>query len=153
MVEKVLQFYRVGKKLSDAGYPRLARLVSVTIRLMFSAEIPSTCTIGDRVQIKHGGLGVVIHDNAVIGDDTIIFHNVTIGGREKLGTPVIGKHVYIGCGACVLGNVRIGDGARIGANAVVLEDVEPGATVVGIPARVVRTCEPDVQATLGNLAT
>jgi serine O-acetyltransferase len=141
MAEKVLMVHRFGKKLSNAGYPRAARLVSILIRIVFSAEIPSTCEIGHGVKIKHGGLGVVIHDRAVVGDGTIIFHHVTIGGREKSGTPVIGKNVYIGCGACILGNVYVGDNARIGANTVVIKDVESGTTVIGIPARVVKRDE------------
>ena len=132
----ILKFYRLSYYLYTKRYFKIARIVSICIRIIFSAEIPASCKIGKGVQLKHGGLGIVLHDNAVIGDGSILFHNVTIGGREKHGTPTIGKNVYIGCGASILGNVYIGDNARIGANSVVLTDVKKGDTVVGIPAKV-----------------
>lgn len=132
----ILRFYRLANYFFVKKHYRLARAVSVFIRLLFSAEIPASCIIGQGVQLKHGGLGIVIHDNAEIGDGSVIFHNVTIGGREHRGTPKIGENVYIGCGAAVLGNVVVGNGAVIGANAVVIKDVEENTTVVGIPARV-----------------
>ncbi|WP_157726634.1 serine O-acetyltransferase [Thalassotalea crassostreae] len=105
------------------------------LRLLFSAEIPASCYLGCGVELKHGGLGIVLHDNLQVGENTVIYQNVTIGGREQHGTPKIGKGVYIGAGACILGNVIVGDGARIGASSVVLKDVVEGTTVVGNPAR------------------
>jgi len=79
----------------------------------------------------------VIHKEVVIGSNVTICQNVTVGGRGKAGAPVIEDNVFIGAGACVLGPVRIGNGARIGANAVVLADIPAGAVAVGIPARIV----------------
>lgn len=128
---KILALYRLGHLLHRKGYPRTARFVSVMIRLIFSAEIPSSCQLGRNVVLKHGGLGIVLHDRVVVGDNSVIFHNVTIGGRSGLGVPLIGKDVVIGCGAVILGPLTIGEGARIGANATVIRDVPPHATVVG----------------------
>lgn len=138
MTEKVLTLHRIGKKLNDKGYLKVARFVSIVIRVIFSAEIPSTCNIGMNVKLKHGGLGVVIHDKASIGDGCVIFHNVTIGGRNNNGIPVIGKNVYIGCGACILGDINIGDNAKIGANATVVNDVAANTTVVCAQAYTVK---------------
>jgi serine O-acetyltransferase len=82
--------------------------------------------------------GIVIHPDATIGVNCLIFQQVTLGQGSRPGTPRIGGHVDIGAGAKILGGVTIGDHARIGANAVVLDDVPAGASAVGIPARVVR---------------
>lgn len=134
-MSKVLRCYRLANRLHLAGWRRSARVVSKYIRLVFSAEIPASCTLGKGVVLKHGALNVVIHDNAVVGDNTVIFHNVTIGGRGGLGPPIVGRNVYIGCGAVLLGDIVIGDNVKIGANAVVVKNVPDGRTVVGIPAR------------------
>ncbi len=83
--------------------------------------------------------GVVIHHDAVIGNDCILMQQVTIGQLTKPGAPVLGRNVYVGAGAKVLGAITIGDGARIGANAVVLISLPPHCTAIGIPARIVRT--------------
>jgi serine O-acetyltransferase len=99
-----------------------------------SADIPLNSQIGIGVVIPHP-CGVVIHPNAVIGPNCMIFQQVTLGVADGEGAPHIGGHVDIGAGAKVLGNIRVGDHARIGANAVVLNDVLDAQTVVGIPAR------------------
>ena len=98
------------------------------------AELPLTGKIGGGLLIPHPN-GIVIHPDAVIGPNCLIFHQVTLGTREGRGAPVIGGHVDIGAGAKILGDVRIGDHARIGANAVVLCDVPEGAAAIGIPAK------------------
>lgn len=101
------------------------------------ADIPLNCHLGGGLLLPHPN-GVVIHPDAVIGVNCLIFQQVTIGYGSRPGVPRIGGHVDIGAGAKILGGVSIGDHARIGANAVVLHDVPAGATAVGIPARVVR---------------
>jgi len=133
----VMKVYRAGNFCYKRGYPRLARALSKLNRLIFGAEIPSTCELGKNVKLKHGGLGIVLHDNLEVGDNCTIYQHVTIGGREESGTPVIGSGVYIGAGACILGNVVISDNVKIGANAVVLHDLPEGVTAVGVPAKVV----------------
>ncbi|MDO6639187.1 serine O-acetyltransferase [Shewanella sp. 5_MG-2023] len=138
MDSKVVKLYRISHYFYLKKRFFLSKIVRVIIRILFSAEIPPSCLLGKNIQIKHGGLGVVLHDNLVVGEDCVIYQNVTIGGREKSGTPKIGNNVYIGAGACILGNVKIGNNVKIGANSVVIKDVSDGETVVGIPAYVIR---------------
>jgi serine O-acetyltransferase len=99
------------------------------------ADIPITCRIAGGLLIPHPN-GIVIHPDAEIGPNCLIFQQVTIGSAHD-GVPRIGGHVDIGAGAKVIGSITIGEHARVGANAVVLNDVPAGATAVGIPARVV----------------
>ncbi|GAB1475506.1 hypothetical protein MASR2M70_03380 [Bacillota bacterium] len=93
--------------------------------------------MAESVDLIHGGLGVVIHAKSRIGENTKIYQNVTIGGREGRGHPIIGENVYIGAGACILGGITIEDNAKIGANAVVLADVPKGGIAVGVPAKII----------------
>lgn len=101
------------------------------------ADIPLNCQIGGGLLLPHPN-GVVIHPDAVIGVNCLIFQQVTLGAGGSPGLPVLQGHVDIGAGAKVLGGVTLGAHAKVGANAVVLVDVPPGATAIGIPARVVR---------------
>jgi serine O-acetyltransferase len=134
-----LSFYRVAHALHQAGFRLIARALTKASRIAFSAHVPADATIGERCELGYGGLGVIIHPDAVIGNDVLISPGVVIGGRSKLaGVPVIEDGVGIGCGAKVLGPIRVGAGAKIGANAVVVHDVAAGDTVVGIPARSVK---------------
>ena len=119
-------------------HSRLASLIEFWYDLIHSCDIPCATSFGAGVRFPHRGIGVVINKQAIIGDDCVIFQNVTIGGRggaHDNAQPVIGNNVMIGCGAVIIGGVHIGDGAIIGANAVVLNDVPAGVTAVGIPAR------------------
>ena len=99
------------------------------------ADIDLRARIGLGLSIPHP-IGVVIHKDAVIGPNCLVLSNVTLGTRGGKGAPTLGRHVDVGTGAKILGAVRIGDHAKIGANAVVLSDVPPYATAVGIPARI-----------------
>ena len=132
---KIMRMYRFSNVLYKKNIPIIPKVITILIRIFFSAAIPYSCELKSGVQLKHGGLGVVIHDNAIVGKNTVIYQHVTIGGRENRGTPIIGDNVYIGAGACILGNIKVGDNARIGANAVVIDDVINDTTVVGIPAK------------------
>lgn len=117
----------------------LARFTSTIARWLTGVEIHPAAKIGRRFFIDHG-MGVVIGETAEIGDDCTLYHGVTLGGTSwKAGKrhPTLGNHVVIGAGAKVLGPLMVGDHARIGSNAVVVKDVPDGATVVGIPGRVV----------------
>lgn len=114
----------------------LYRLLDLfVVRIVCRAQIPAQCQIGPGLHLPHGANTIVIHKDAVIGSHVTLFHEVTIGGRNHLGTPVIGNHVFIGAGAKILGPVQIGEGANIGANAVVIRDVPAMATAVGVPAQ------------------
>lgn len=117
-----------------------AKVLSQVARFLTNIEIHPGATIGRRLFIDHGA-GIVIGETAEIGDDVTIFHGVTLGGTGKdcgKRHPTVGDGSLVSAGAKVLGPVEIGAGSRIGAGAVVLKDVPPGATVVGIPAKVVR---------------
>jgi len=121
----------------------LARLVSQTGRFLTGIEIHPGAQIGRRLFIDHG-MGVVIGETAIVGDDVTIFHGVTLGGTGKekgKRHPTIGNNVFIGAGAKILGNVYIGDNCKIGSNAVVLRDIPANCTAVGIPAKIVRQRE------------
>lgn len=102
--------------------------------LLHNSYIPAKCKIGKNSVFAYGGIGVVIHEACIIGQRCNIGSNVTIGG-DRFGVPVIGHDVYISTGAKIIGNVRIGDGAIIGANSVVKQNVDRFSVVAGIPAK------------------
>ena len=117
----------------------LARFISNIARFWTGIEIHPGAKIGKGFLIDHG-MGVVIGETAEIGDNCQIYHGVTLGGRGTLHTkrhPTLEDGVMIGAGAKCLGNITIGKGAKVGANAVVLQDVPPYATAVGVPARII----------------
>ena len=122
------------------GHPLLARAISEHAKRRTGIEIHPGATIGRRLVMDHG-TGIVIGETAEVGDDCLIYHGVTLGGTGKdhgQRHPTIGNNVLISTGAKVLGPFKVGDGARIAANAVVLTEIPPNATAVGVPARVVR---------------
>lgn len=124
----------------------LARIISQIVRGVTGVEIHSGAIIGRNLFIDHG-MGVVIGETAIIGNDVTIYHGVTLGGTGKdqgKRHPTIGNNVVIGAGAKLLGPIKIGDGAKIGANSVVLKDVLKNATMVGIPAKSVIPRENNV---------
>ncbi|MGV1061997.1 serine O-acetyltransferase EpsC [Clostridium perfringens] len=132
----VLIFYRIAHGLYKIKLFFLARLVSQLGRFFTGIEIHPGAKIGKGLFIDHG-MGVVIGETAEIGDNVTIYHGVTLGGTGKDNGkrhPTVGNNVIIGCGAKILGPISIGDGAKIGANSVVLKDVPKGKTAVGIPA-------------------
>ena len=140
-------FHRVSHWLWRHHLRFLARLNSQIARHCTGIEIHPGAVIGRRLVIDHG-MGIVIGETAEIGDDVLLYHGVTLGGTGKdqgKRHPTIGSNVLISAGAKVLGPFRVGDGARIAANAVVLGEVPENATAVGIPARVVRVAgqKPD----------
>ena len=118
----------------------IARLISQMSRRRTGIEIHPGAKIGKRLVIDHG-MGIVIGETAEIGDDCLIYHGVTLGGTGKDSGkrhPTIGNNVLIGTGAKVLGPFKVGDNSRIAANSVVLSEIPPDSTAVGIPARVVK---------------
>lgn len=130
----------VQPKLLRAPFSLLYGMLYRKIRNTYGIELPYTVKLGRRVIIEHQGC-IVIHGYCVIGDDSIIRQGVTLGLRylDRLAeAPVLGRRVNVGAGAKLFGNIIVGDDVNVGANAVVLSDVPDGATVVGIPAKVVR---------------
>lgn len=132
-------WHRVTNRLHRSGRVWLARRISQHVRRATGVEIHPGATIGDRFFIDHG-MGVVIGETAVIGDDVTIYQGVTLGGTGKehgKRHPTLEDFVVVGVGATVLGNIRIGRGTRVGAGAVVVSEVPPNCTVVGVPGRIV----------------
>ena len=133
-------YHRLAHFLYHRRLKFLARCVSQWSRFWTGIEIHPGAEIGRRLVIDHG-MGIVIGETAQVGDDCLIYHGVTLGGTGKdqgKRHPTIGNNVLISCGAKVLGPFKVGDNARIAANAVVLSEVPEDATAVGIPAQVVR---------------
>src|SRR5499425_1448219 len=134
-----LQMHRLSHWMWRIGLRWPARWTSHLARWWTGIEIHPGATIGRRVFIDHG-MGIVIGETAEIGDDCTLYHGVTLGGvkwERVKRHPTLGRKVVIGAGAKILGPVLVGDGAKIGSNAVVVRDVPAGATAVGIPARIV----------------
>ena len=133
-------FHRVSHWLYRHKLFFLARLNSQIARHLTGIEIHPGAQIGRRFVIDHG-MGIVIGETTEIGDDCLIYHGVTLGGTGKdhgKRHPTLGNNVMVSAGAKVLGPFKVGDGSRIAANAVVLSEIPPQATAVGVPARVVR---------------
>lgn len=137
--------HRISHGLWNAGFKWLARFLAHLSRLLTGIEIHPGAKIGRRVFIDHG-FGVVIGETTEIGDDCTIYQGVTLGGTSLFKGakrhPTLGAGVVVSAGAKILGGFTVGAGARIGSNAVVLKEVPPGATAVGIPARIVRADLP-----------
>lgn len=135
----VVVVHRLANRLWRAGFRTPARWVSHLARFVTGIEIHPGASIGRRVFIDHG-MGVVIGETAEIGDDCTIYQGVTLGGTSLAAEkrhPTLDQGVVVGAGAQVLGPFTVGAGARIGSNSVVVKAVPPGATAVGIPARVI----------------
>lgn len=142
--------YRLAHRLHKWNIPLIPRMISYFTRIITGIEIHPAAKIGRRFFIDHGE-GVVIGETAIVGNDVLIYQQVTLGGTGKESGkrhPTLGNNVIVGAGAKVLGNITIGDNVRIGAGSVVIENVPPHSTVVGIPARIAHRAVIDEQ---GNL--
>ena len=131
--------HRINHKLHQWGLCTLARFGSQCVRFITGIEIHPGATIGRRFFIDHG-MGVVIGETTIIGDDVTLYQGVTLGGTGKetgKRHPTLGNNVVVGVGASVLGDITIGDNSKVGGGAVVIEDVPANATAVGVPAKVV----------------
>lgn len=132
--------HRVAHKLHTAGFTLTARILSQINRGLTGIEIHPGAKIGRRCFIDHG-MGVVIGETAEIGDDVLMYQNVTLGGTGKergKRHPTVGNNVVLGTGAKVLGNITIGNNAKVGAGSVVVRPVPDNSTIVGVPGRVAR---------------
>ena len=153
---KAVFFHQISNFFYKAGFDLIARFISQTIRFFTGIEIHPGAKIGKNLFIDHG-MGVVIGETSEIGDNVTIYHNVTLGGsspsidserqRHEKRHPTIGNDVVIGSGAQIIGPIKVGNNARIAANAVVVKDVPENATMVGIPAKAVKlenkgSCRP-----------
>jgi serine O-acetyltransferase len=131
---------QIEPKLLRAPFTILYLALYRKVRNTYGIDLPCTVKLGRRVVIEHQG-AIVIHGYCSIGDDSIIRQGVTLGNRyldQPFAAPQLGDRVNVGAGAKILGGVTIGAGANIGANAVVLSDIPPGQTAVGIPAKIIK---------------
>lgn len=135
----LIKLHRISHRLFKSGIPVLPRIFRFFIFLLYNSDIPSSVVIGKGTLFGHSGIGVVIHQNAVIGENCMIGQGITIGGRSKNPVvPVIGDKVYIAAGARVLGPIKIGNHVIIAPNAVVIKDVPDHCIVGGIPAKILK---------------
>jgi serine O-acetyltransferase len=144
---KAVFFYRIANFFYLAKFDLIARIISQTIRFFTGIEIHPGASIGKNLFIDHG-MGVVIGETSIIGDNVTIYHAVTLGGispsinsdsqRNEKRHPTIGNDVVIGSGAQIIGPVKVGNCARIAANAVVVNDVAENTTMIGVPAKAIR---------------
>ena len=144
---KAVFFYRIANFFYLAKFDLIARIISQAIRFFTGIEIHPGATIGKNLFIDHG-MGVVIGETSIIGNNVTIYHAVTLGGispsidsdsqRNEKRHPTIGNDVVIGSGAQIIGPVKVGNNARIAANAVVVNDVKENTTMVGVPAKAIR---------------
>jgi serine O-acetyltransferase len=144
--------YRLSHALNARGLNFVARALSQLARWVTGVEIHPAAEIGERFFIDHG-MGIIIGETAVIGDDCLLYQGVTLGGTgNESGKrhPTLGDRVVVGAGAKVLGNIVIGADTRIGANSVVLHNVPPHSTVVGIPGKIVRRRKGDLNEALSH---
>jgi serine O-acetyltransferase len=140
-------FHEISHAFYRARVPFLPRFFAELARWFTAIDIHPGARLGARVIMDHGA-GIVIGETAIVGDDVLIYQGVTLGGtslEKHKRHPTIESHCVIGAGAKVLGNITVGAGSRVGANSVVVKDVPPGCTVVGVPGRPVSTCGGVVQ--------
>jgi len=147
-----LFYHRIAHSIYNRGLRFIPRFISGFSRLLTTIDIHPAAQIGHRVFIDHGA-GVVIGETAIIGDDVVIYQQVTLGGvNTSAGKrhPTVGNRVVLGAGAKILGNITLGDDAKIGANSVVVKDVPCCATAVGVPARILK-CEKGLDPLSHNI--
>ncbi|MDD4914096.1 MAG: serine O-acetyltransferase [Methylococcales bacterium] len=133
--------YRISHRWWQAEWKLAARLLAAFSRWLTNVDIHPGATIGHRFFIDHGA-GVVIGETAEIGDDVTMYHGVTLGGttwNKEKRHPTLGNNVLVGAGAKILGAITIGNNVRVGANSVVIKDVPPCCTVIGIPGRIIQS--------------
>jgi serine O-acetyltransferase len=139
--------HRVSHRLWKANWKLTARILGAIAKMFTSVDIHPGATIGRRLFIDHA-LGVVIGETAKIGNDVTLYHGVTLGGttwNKQKRHPTLGNNVLVGSGAKILGAITLGNNVRVGANSVVVKDVPPCCTVVGIPGRIIQSKGTQIQ--------
>ena len=133
-------FYRISRWLYIHHIPIFPKLITLLIFLIYNSKVPYQAKIGKGTKLGYGGIGVVIHKKAIVGDNCLISQHVTLGGGNSHfpGVPIIGDNVHISHGAVVFGGITIGNNVDIGANAVVNKPVPNNAVVAGVPAKILR---------------
>lgn len=128
---------KLYKLASKTKIKIISKTIEKIIFLLYNSVIPSTAIIGDKSRLNYGGVGVVIHKDAIIGNQVVIGTNVTIGGNFNGKKPILNNNIYVSTGAKILG-CEIGDYVIVGANSVVTKDIPSGSVVAGTPGRVIR---------------
>lgn len=147
-----ITFYRIGHWCYLRNIPLIPLLVKYLCFILFNSVVPYSCKIGASSKFAYGGIGVVLHSQAVIGKKVIIGQGVTIGRQlDPEGIPRLGDNIYIATGAKILGDISIGDNVIIGANAVVIEDVPSNSIVAGVPAKIIKSVDVDIYDLLKNI--
>lgn len=145
--------YRVSHRWWLADWKLAARLLAAFTRWLTNVDIHPGAVIGKRIFIDHGA-GVVIGETAEIGDDVTLYHGVTLGGttwNKEKRHPTLGNQVLVGAGAKILGAITLGNNVRVGANSVVIKDVPPCCTVIGIPGRIIQSKGVKIQNAKGGI--
>lgn len=131
--------YKLSNKLYKWKIPILPSFIKLIVFLIYNSSIPFQCELGKGTRFAYSGIGVVLHKRTVVGKNSMIGANVTIGGRSgHHEVPVIGDNVYMSTGAKILGPITVGNNVTIGANAVVINDVPDNAVVAGVPAKIIK---------------
>ena len=139
-----LTLYRLGNWFYNKKIPLIPKGCQLMVLFLFNCYIPYQLKMGKGCKIGHRGIGVVINKDAVIGDNVLIRAHVTIGKKDpESEAPIIGNNVILGDGSKILGDITIGDGVIVGANAVVVKDVTENSIVVGVPAKVIGSTKSD----------
>lgn len=137
---RIIYFYKLGNFFYKKKIPLLPKIFDLLTRIFCNSVVYSSTKIGRNCNFAYGGIAVVVHPKAIIGNNVTISQCVTIGGRSgHKDLPTIGNDVYIGAGAKVLGPIKIGNNVIIGANAVVISNIPDNSVVAGVPAKIIRT--------------
>ncbi|HIF9202280.1 TPA: serine O-acetyltransferase [Photobacterium damselae] len=135
----LFKLYLIGFFFHKNRFYFLSKLIYIIQFFLFNSSLPHTTVIGKKTKFAYGGIGIVIHARAKIGNNCIIGQGCTIGGRSRLyDVPQIGNNVYIGAGARILGPIKIEDNCIIAPNAVVINNVYKNSIVAGVPAKIIR---------------
>jgi serine O-acetyltransferase len=135
---KAINIYRIGHFFYNKNMRRISKVFDYINLLLFNSYIPSSCKIGKDTLIAYGGIGVVIHSRAIIGDHCMIGQGITIGGRNgETDVPTIEDNVYLGAGCRIIGDIKVGHDSIVAPNSVVTKSFAPYSVLAGVPAKVI----------------
>lgn len=133
-----LKIYKISNFFYKKKMKRISKLLDLLNYYLHNSIVPGTCEIGKETKIAYGGIGIVIHARARIGEHCMIGQGITIGGRNGASeVPIIERNVYIGAGSRILGAITIGHNSIIGANSVITKDIPPYSIVIGVPGKII----------------
>jgi len=147
----IVFFHKIAHWCLLKKIPLVPALIKVMVFLIFNSVIPASVRMGKGTRFMYGGIGCVIHKRAVIGERVCLGQGITIGRKLKESCPVIGNDIYIGAGARILGNIKVGNNVIIGANSVVVTDIPQNSIVAGAPAKVVKKIPYSIWEELGEV--